>query len=290
MSASPRIPQRVVLIGAGRVGTAVAHLLRIAGSSIVGVASKTSASATLAAERLGAPEFDLAAPPKADAYLIGATDRGISEIAASLRERVPDGSTLVHFSGSLGVEVLQPAVGGGLFGAALHPVQTCPDVDTAIARLPGSAWGVTCTPGSLEWGFDFVKAVGGMPVEVAESKRALWHAASVMTSNGLSALLASGEALLAATGDFDPGPVLGPLAAGSLANALEGGGGAATLTGPIVRGEVDSIRRHLEAIDSGAPELRAAYLAVGLTILEAAKRTGRLEGRAAADIEEVLRV
>lgn len=288
MSATPRIPQRVVLIGAGRVGTAVAQLLQTAGSSIVGVTSRTSASATVAAERLGAPGFNLAAPPEADAYLIGATDRGISEIAASLNARVPDGSTLVHFSGSLGVEALEPAVGDRVFGAALHPVQACPDLDTAIARLPGSAWGVTCSPGRLEWGFDFVRAAGGMPVEVAPSKRALWHAASVMTSNGLSALLASGEAILAATGHADPGPILGPLAAGSIANALEGGGGAATLTGPIVRGEVDAIRRHLEAIDSGAPELRAAYLAVGLTILEVAKRTGRLEGTAAAEIEEVL--
>lgn len=290
MPSPPVTPTRVVLIGAGKVGTAVAALLQKAGSEIVGVASRTAASASTAAERLGAPEFSGAASdplPEADTYLIGVPDAAISEVASSLRNRLPGGATLVHFSGSLGLGALRDGLSEDTFGAALHPVQSCPDVDTALARLPGSAWGVTCEGDRLEWCFGFVRSVDGVPVEVAEGKRALWHAASVTTSNGLSALLSTGEAFLASASDADPATVLGPLAAGSLANALEDGGGA-TLTGPIVRGELDTIRRHLDAIDAGAPELLALYLSVARTILEAARRAGRLDAATVKAIEDVL--
>jgi predicted short-subunit dehydrogenase-like oxidoreductase (DUF2520 family) len=133
-----------------------------------------------------------------------------------------------------------------------------------------------------------VRAVGGIPVPVAEDDRALWHAAAVMTSNGIAALLATGEAILARIGVDDPEAVLGPLAAGAVANARSGGGGGATLTGPVVRGEVATLRKHLEALGSDAPELVPAYRLVARTILAAAASAGRLPADTAGEIEAVV--
>lgn len=288
MQTTSSFTQRVVLLGAGRVGTAVSHLLRQAGAEIVGVVSRTQASADHAAARLGAPVTTVSSLPAADVYLIGATDPGISGFATSIAGAVPEGSFVVHLSGSHGVGILGPALKGDVEGAALHPVQSCPDVDTAIARLPGSRWGVTTTPAAREFGRSFVSAARGVPVEVDEDARPLWHAASVMTSNGLSALLALAERMLEVVTDEDPMPILGSLARGSLDNALEGGGGTATLTGPLVRGEADAIRRHLEAIDRAAPELRPAYVAVAGVILSEALRSGRMDASTEAEIRGVL--
>jgi predicted short-subunit dehydrogenase-like oxidoreductase (DUF2520 family) len=106
-----------------------------------------------------------------------------------------------------------------------------------------------------------------------------------MTSNGIAALLATAESILQKIGVADPEGVLGPLAAGAVANARAGGGGGATLTGPVVRGEVSTLRRHLEALEARAPELVPAYRLVARTILAAAARAGRLPADAAGQIE-----
>jgi predicted short-subunit dehydrogenase-like oxidoreductase (DUF2520 family) len=116
----------------------------------------------------------------------------------------------------------------------------------------------------------------------------VWHAASVITSNGIAALLSSSEALLDEIGVASPVDVVGPLAAGTVANARQGGGGGPTLTGPVVRGEVATIREHLQAIAERAPSMLDAYVAVTRLILAAAIRSGRLPSDAATQIETVL--
>lgn len=276
----PSPPYRIALVGAGRVGTAVAELLRRTGHRVTGVASATARSALRASERLAAPIFDAAADlPAHDLVLIATPDGAISEVARAVSRRMEPGTVVVHFAGSLGIDVLHAVTEAGGLACALHPVQACPDVDTAITRLPGSAWGVTCSQGVEKWASNLIERdLQGVPVSVNELDRPLWHAASVTTSNGIAALLATGEAMLAAMGIEHPQRVLGPLAAGTVANAREGGGGAATLTGPLVRGEVSTIARHLERLRNRAPHLSASYALAAHSILDAAHRAGRVDG------------
>jgi predicted short-subunit dehydrogenase-like oxidoreductase (DUF2520 family) len=279
----------VLLVGAGRVGTAVAILLERVGREAVGVVSRSPASGERAATRLGCRVVSsLEDSPEADLYLLGVPDAAIEDVAGSLAPVAAPGALAVHFAGSLGVAPLGALAERGLGVAALHPVQACPDVGTAVERLPGSAWGVTCATGLQDRCEELVKAVGGVPVAIGEGDRALWHAAAVMTSNGIAALLATGESILQTIGVADPESVLGPLAAGAVANARAGGGGGATLTGPVVRGEVSTLRRHLEALEAQAPELVPAYRLVARTILAAAARAGRLPAGAAGQIETVV--
>ena len=291
MTPLPSSPFRFLLVGAGRVGTAVAALLGSAGHAVSGVASRSPASVARAVEVLEAPPIDLdpAEWPDAEVILIGAGDGAIEGIASGAASRLP-GRVVVHFAGALGVEPLRRAVEAGAVGCALHPVQACPDVDTAIARLPGSAWGVTCSsPGAEEWASEIItRNLDGDPSIVAEDHRPLWHAASVVTSNGIAALLSSSEALLDEIGVAAPVDVVGPLAAGTVANARQGGGGGRTLTGPVVRGDVATVRSHLRAVAKRAPSMLDTYVTVTRLVLAAAIRSGRLPAETATRIETEL--
>jgi predicted short-subunit dehydrogenase-like oxidoreductase (DUF2520 family) len=274
MASTP--PARVVLVGAGRVGTAVAVLLQRAGLEVVGVSSRTEASQHAAAKLLDSPEFDLSREfPSAGIVLVGAGDDALTDVASALAERVERDAYVCHFSGSVGVGPLAPIAAAGARAVALHPVQACPDLDTAIERLPGSAWGVTCEAADVEWAQRLVRELKGRPVHVAEEDRPAWHAAAVMVSNGIAALLAVGESMLDSIGVESPEVVLGPIAAGTVQNARDGGGGAATLTGPVVRGETHIIDRHLRAF-ADSP-LTDEYAQVVKMIVTAARAARRIE-------------
>lgn len=274
MATLPVSPFRVALVGAGRVGTAVASLLRDAGHQIVSVSSRSLASAEAAATRLGTRVMQVTEITDADVVLLGVPDSALAEVG----RRLPQGaSVLVHFAGAAGIKPLEAASGGRAL-CALHPVQACPDIDTAIRRLPGSAWGVTCTHGTEGWVRRLIEEdLKGIPFGVAEDNRVVWHAAAVTTSNGLAALLAVGEALLASIGIDRPEHVLGPIAAGTVLNALESGGGGLALTGPVVRKEIDLIGRHVADIARLAPDLLPAYLQALHMIVSSALAAGRID-------------
>jgi predicted short-subunit dehydrogenase-like oxidoreductase (DUF2520 family) len=285
----PEYPLSVALIGAGRVGTAVAQLLRQRGHRIVGVWSRSPESASRAAGYLGAKTFQLHSGVSCDLALIGASNGSIAPLAARISPSLGPGTVACHFAGSFGLGPLKAVLDSGAHGCALHPVQAVPDVAAGVARLPGSAWGVTCSEGINEWARALVAGeLGGTPVEVPEDARPLWHAASVTASNGIAALLATGEAMLVTIGVDDPAAVLAPLAAGTVANAGERGGGAA-LTGPVVRGEGPTVKRHLEALAVAAPDLVRPYALVAELVLQAARRAGRVDRDLESSIEALLR-
>jgi predicted short-subunit dehydrogenase-like oxidoreductase (DUF2520 family) len=268
---------RIVLIGPGRVGTAVARLLADAGHTIVGIGPPDRRSARRSAEFLGASLVDMESLPECDLVLIGAPDGAIQDLAMRLADVLEPGTIVCHFAGAYGTGLLD-SLPEHIDRAAIHPVQTCPDPATAVARLPGSAWGVTCSDDLRGSVFDLIERdLRGHPVAVQDRVRPLWHAATVITANGIAALLATAEAMLATAGIADPVAVLGPLAAGAVANAREGGGGGATLTGPVVRGEEDTVRRHLESIAEIAPGLESAYRGVARSIIDSARRAQRID-------------
>lgn len=274
MVSLPESPFRVALVGAGKVGTAVASLLQRAGHAVVSVSSRSSGSADAAAARFGAPVVDVEGIADVDVVLLGVPEAALTQVAAS----VPGvGSVLVHFAGAAGTAPLRDAAGGRAL-CALHPVQACPDVDTAIRRLPRSAWGVTCSRGSEAWARRLVEIdLQGIPFDIAEEDRLMWHAAAVTTSNGISALMSVGESLLASIGIDHPERVLGPIATGTVLNAREGDGAGPAMTGPVVRKETDLIIRHIAEIGRGAPEILPAYLQSLHMIVSAALSAGRLD-------------
>lgn len=289
MAAEPlSSPLRVAVAGAGRVAVAVASLLQMRGHEIVGVWSRDPASADRAARRLRtAVEPAIAAvAERCDVLLIGVVDDAIADVARAIGGHVLPETTVVHFAGALGTGVLEPSPS---VRAALHPVQSVPDVDVGIERLPGSAWGVTVSPGRDAWAHDFVRdELLGVPVDVDERDRALWHAAAVMTSNGIAALMSMGAALLAGVGVADPQDVLGPLAAGTVANVRALGRAGDAFTGPVVRGDRATVERHLSELTARFPTLRDEYALIARAIVAGAARTARIDDATARSMQALL--
>jgi predicted short-subunit dehydrogenase-like oxidoreductase (DUF2520 family) len=226
---------------------------------------------------------------EADLVLVGVVDSAIPDVAGELAPGLAERTIVVHFAGAVGVAPLEPVARRGAHVAALHPVQSIPDVAAGIERLPGSTWGVTCSPSLVAWAHHLVTSeLGGVPVDVEEQDRALWHAAAVMTSNGIAALMSTGEALLAGLGIADPRSVLGPLAAGTLANVRALGRPGEAYTGPVVRGDRATVERHLTSLKSRFPGLLDEYTLIARAIVSGAERTGRIEADLARSMSDLL--
>ena len=270
-------PISFALVGAGRVGTSVALLLQEAGNRVVGVSSRTSESANAAAARLDCETFDhRSVVPGCDLVMIGAVDSAVRQVDGEIAPHIAPGTAVCHFAGALGTTALPSVTAAGGVPIALHPVQSCPTIDAAVRRLPGSAWGVTCEAGHFEWAARLIRDdLKGVPIAVSEDSRAAWHAAASTVSNGIAALMAGGEFILESVGIEKPAEVLGPLAAGTVANAVDAGGGIPALTGPVVRGESQTLKRHLDGL-KGRPDLMEAYRTAAAVVVRVAELAGRI--------------
>lgn len=267
------------LVGAGRAGTAVAAALQRAGHQVVGVASRTAASAEAAAARLGAEVVGVEALPLCDVVLLGVPESALASVGETVAGAAAPGTVLWHLAGSAGIEPLT-----GDLRCALHPVQAFPDPDAGLARLPGSAWGLTCDDSVREWArVVATEDLGGRVFDVAEKDRPVWHAAAVTAAGGAIAIMSLGEQLLGSIGVTAAGDVLGPLAGASVANAAARGA-TASLTGPAVRGEWATVTSHVRALEAAAPELVEPYRQATRLILRVAEGAGRVtpEARRAA--------
>jgi predicted short-subunit dehydrogenase-like oxidoreductase (DUF2520 family) len=281
----------VAVIGAGRVGTAVAALLGRAGHRIVAVSGGTGTEERARTYLPGVPVLEAqAASSAADVVVIGTPDDAIAPTAEALAAAAAVGPAtwVLHLSGALGLEVLRAVAGVGARPLAIHPLQTFPDVDAALARLPGCWIAVTAEDEEgAAVGEGLARDLGGVPFRLADERRPLYHAAAVFASNYLVTTAAVAEALLAAAGVPDPAAALEPLQRASLENVERLGPGRA-LTGPAVRGDAGTVRRNLEALKQEAPELIPTYVAMARAALDVADRAGRLPPGARAAVDDVL--
>ena len=196
------------------------------------------------------------------------------------------GQYVVHTSGKHGVSVLAPAVRLGARALAMHPAMTFTGTDLDLARLPGCVFGVTAGPGTDELAEQLAADLGGRAVNVEEDRRALYHAGLAHGANHLVTLVAQAMDLLRASGADDPAGILRPLLSAALANVLSYGDAA--LTGPIVRGDVETVRAHLADIATTAPGTLESYVAMARATANRAVVDGRLLPIRAAKLVGVL--
>jgi predicted short-subunit dehydrogenase-like oxidoreductase (DUF2520 family) len=119
-----------------------------------------------------------------------------------------------------------------------------------------------------------VADLGGRAMWVAEDRRTLYHAGLAHGANHLVTLVAEAMEILSAAGADDPAATLRPLLTAALDNALEDGDAA--LTGPIVRGDVETVRAHVADLEATAPQTLPSYLAMARATLGRAVTDGRL--------------
>ena len=240
-------PTRVRIVGAGRAGGSFARALGDVGWVVDLV------------------HHDHPDPAQqVDVVLACVPDAAVATVVASWP--VHANVVVAHCAGSLGLDVLvpHPAVG------SVHPLVSLPDPTTGAARLRGAWFGVAGDDAMRS----LVEALGGTAVQVDDPARATYHAAAVVASNHLVALMGQVERLAGGVGV--PLEAYLELARGSLANVGEVGA-AAALTGPVARGDWDTVRRHLASL---APDERPAYVALAV---QAARLVDRQVPRDVAD-------
>jgi predicted short-subunit dehydrogenase-like oxidoreductase (DUF2520 family) len=281
----------VAVVGAGRVGTALAVLLGRTEHRVVAVAGRKASRARAATWLPGVPFVSAPeAARAAEVVVLGVPDDAILAVCARIADEggFVEGRSAVHLSGAAPLQVLEPARAAGARVLAMHPMQTFPDVESGIERLPGSHVAVTAwEERAYATGEGLAADVGAHPFRLPEERKPLYHAAAVFCSNYLVAVEGLAERLFRAAGLSNPVQMFAPLAEASLANALRHGP-AAALTGPAARGDVGTIRRNLEALAERAPDAVPAYVALAGAALDLAEDAGRLSPRGRAKVEEVL--
>ncbi|MFZ5850976.1 MAG: Rossmann-like and DUF2520 domain-containing protein, partial [Actinomycetota bacterium] len=224
----------------------------------------------------------------ADLALLAVPDDVLPGLVAGLAATgaVRPGQLVAHPSGRYGADVLAPALRAGALPLALHPAMTFTGTSVDLTRLRGAAFGVTAPDPLRPIAEALVLEMGGEPVWVPETSRALYHAALAAGANHLVTLVAQARDLLAAAGVADPARLLGPLLAAALDNALHQGDAA--LTGPVARGDAGTVAAHLDALAGAYPEAVPAYVALARLTADRALAAGRLAPTAAASLLEVL--
>ena len=284
-------PYRVGVIGAGRVGAVLAAALSDAGHHVVAASGRSPASRTRIETLL--PEAFVTGPAtvaaRADLLLLTVPDDVLAAVLSSLVDAgaLRPGHVVVHTSGRHGIAVLAPAAALGARTIALHPAMTFTGTDVDVARLATSVFGVTTADDeSAAVARDLVGDLGATMTVIAEQDRATYHAALAHGANHLVTLVSQAMGLLRQAGSEDPSATLRPLLQAALDNALAYGDPA--LTGPVVRGDLETVAAHVDALaDSPAPTFDA-YRAMARAAAELAVQDGRLSRARAREIAATL--
>lgn len=233
------MPETLAILGDGRAGGSIAAAARHTGMkvSVHGRGGGIGDARTL---------------------LFCVPDAAIREVCERIAPSLRPGTRAGHVSGATGLRALEAASAAGCETFSLHPLQTIPTPRTDLAGAPCAVSG--SSPEALAFARSFAESLEMRPFDVPEGGRAAYHAAASMASNFLVALEESAAGLLDAAGVLNSREVLAPLVLRTAANWVDAG--AAALTGPIARGDSETVSRHLDALSEKAPELRPLYEAL----------------------------
>ncbi len=250
-SSSLRMPdQPIAIAGTGRIAKAMGELLARSGVRVAAMAGRGAISQL---------------PHHANHILIAVSDDSIPDVANELAAAGLRDSTIVHTSAAAGPEALAILRTTGNSIGVLHPLQTVPSVERGIETLPGATYAVAGDDRAVAWARELVRLLGGNAIAVDPRHWALYHAAAVMACNYQMTLVdAALESMeIAGIDRAHAQSALAPILRATMENILLCGPEAA-LTGPIRRGDIGTITRHIEALKAASPETRRLYAAAGL--------------------------
>ena len=293
MSTSRPARLSVGVVSVGRVGAVVGAAWAAAGHHVVAASGVSRESVRRAAALL--PDVPLRAPDEVvrgvDLALLAVPDDVLPGLVRGLAAAgcFRPGQIVVHTCGAHGVGVLAPATEHGVLPLALHPVMTFTGRVEDVARLAGASVSVTAAaPDEAAWsvGEALVLEMGAEPVRVAEAVRPLYHAALAHGANHLVTLVRDCVQTLEAAGIHPADRLVAPLLSAALDNALRHGDRG--LTGPVARGDIETVRSHLRVLTAEDPGLARTYRALATRTAGRAAAAGMLPESVAADIEALL--
>jgi predicted short-subunit dehydrogenase-like oxidoreductase (DUF2520 family) len=278
-------------IGAGPVGTTFAVRLSEKGYTVAAVSDIRPASAERFAERIPgcrAVAENQAVADVAEVVFITTADDFIAQVCSGLKWR--KGQIAVHCSGASTVKSLEAARQQGAWVGSIHPCQSFSGIDQAIANLPGSTFGIEAEEPVKDVLTGMARALAGDIVYLSSEDKVLYHAAAAIACNYFTTLVKLATDLWGNFGKTSADGIKAylPLLRGTLAN-IEAVGFPKCLTGPIARGDVATIRRHLAALAKTAPQMLPLYRELGLFTLPIAQDKGSLAAGQAEELQTLLK-
>ncbi len=278
-------------IGSGTVGTALSMKLSEAGYPVVAVSSRSQASARKLAQTIGGGIITGGNQDVADAaelVFVTTPDDAIAPVVSQVRWH--EGQSVVHCSGADSAGILEPARRAGAYVGCFHPLQTFADVRRAVENIPGSTFALEAEEPLLTRLKDMADALDAYWIELKASDKVLYHASAVIACNYLVTLVKLATDLWQ-TFDIPRGQAIRallPLIGGTIHN-IDTVGIPQCLTGPIVRGDTGTIKKHLDALRKTAPDLLATYRELGLQTIPIALAKGRINQRQAEELAAILK-
>ena len=280
----------VGVVGTGRAGSVIGAALKRAGHQIkactaVTDLSKLRAEALLPGVAILSIEETVA---DRDLILLSIPDDVLAQVVSGLAatNAVSPGTFVLHLSGRYGIDILRPLTELGCLPLALHPVMTFTGTSIDLNRLSACPFGVTTHPTLRPVAETLVMEMGGEPVWVPEASRSLYHAALTFGANNLMTLVNQTSELLESAGITNPEALVAPLLSASLDNALRNGDSA--LTGPIARGDAETVREHLRVLAIFDPAVTQAYRSLARLTAVRALASGALQPQSAENLLAML--
>ena len=259
---------RVAILGPGRVGMALGRRLRESGVDVLGYLGRSDASAQRACEFVGGGRpLTFADLSSAHVVLFAVSDPALREVVANaVAAAEPRSCSLwIHTSARFDLSVFEPLERKGVRIGALHPVAPFPDAEAGYRGLAGKPAALIADPRARRLLATLVQKLSMVPLWCQPGgSRVLYHAACALAANGLTALRAAVDAAFTASGclaDADAAIAADALMRAAL-DACRDLGPTAALSGPVVRGDAETLRLHRAALRASAPEVESVYRAV----------------------------
>lgn len=273
--------EKVSFIGCGRVGRTLAAALKNAGYAIGIVASRNMKHSEEAVRFIGAGEVStdpIEAVSFGTVHFITTNDDAIPEIVKIIDDEGPNslnGHFFYHTSGSLSSAVLEPLQKKGADIGSIHPLQVFADPAKALETLPGIYYAIEGSERAMTWAIYMVDKLQGKLLLIPTGRKVLYHIAGVFAANYLVVLVHLALSIMEEIGESpeDSYQAFLPLMVSALQN-MEEFGTAASLTGPIARGDEKTIKAHLEALEQLPPEILRVYKVLGQEAVNLAVHSG----------------
>mgnify|MGYP001261170649 FL=1 len=280
----------LAFIGAGYVGGSLAIALANAGYPVVAVASRTFASAQTVADRIAgctAVESIADAANRAQFVFITTPDDAIGPTSESISWT--QGQGVAHCSGAASLDIFDPATRKGASAGAFHPLQSFNSIDNGVQSVPGTTFGIEGEAAMQGYLSEMALAIGGNPILLKPEDKVLYHTSGVLMGN-LLAVLGSVASRIWERFDHptDEGAkALAPMMK-AVATNLETSGVPGVIAGPYPRGDIGTIRKHLDALSADVPEYLPLYCELALAGLPFAVEKGSLDPERAREIEALV--
>lgn len=285
----------IAIIGPGKVGTSIGVLARKAGYRIAGISGRDEKEVKEAAKIIGG---DVEIGPAAQAIkgaqlvLLTLSDDAIESVCRELAnyKAFSKGQIVAHCSGALSSQVLVNASDKcGAKIASAHPLKTFPTVQSGIDGMSGTYWFCEGDDDALAVIKQLIEKIGGMANIISSDQKVLYHAASVIACNYLTTLM---DVALAAAEKAGlerqlAWKALSPLVHDTI-NNIDKLGTANALTGPIARGDAQTIEKHLKILDTNDPKTAEIYRALGQWTIKLASEKGSLPDSKQALLSQAL--